>query len=973
MTLYGKFEDISRETNKMLIQVGETIRDLKSRDDFDKHSVSSSRSNRSVASRKSQQSKSSRGSLASTSSSARQRCLDLEEQIATLTVKMDMVHEREEIDKANRYALDEIQQRKLEFQNEEKRLMRDIEICKEKLRIKEELAKKKARVEVCTRLENEAQAVILDDKSQSDKMKEHIERFLEAQAESLTPHSNENNKPAIPNVMSNPPQEPIVINQPGTPLQPHLDTNAPIYFPNTATTSVPAQAINTIPFLNYPATHSNYPIMTDPNVVQAQLSTIAKLLEVQHQSRLPLPEPGIFSSDPLHYPIWIKAFETLLESRAVSPAERLHFLGKYVSGEAKNVVNGFMLLDSEDAYNKAKEMLAKRFGDPFTVASGFRKKLEEWKPIASNDAIRLRNYADLVQCKKAMEKVSSMKVLNDDQENLKMTTKLPRWVSNRWARLVYKPKEEKKTFPPFSEFVKFLISVSNIACDLVSLQIGRNNEDSKRARDPKKHNPLFKLRSSMEHNKRKFATRSEERDEKDEKSENIQCHVCKQNHNLNSCKQFCKMDINERKKFVTDKGLCYGCLGNGHVSKNCKRRKTCETCKKSHPTSLHSDFKENPNKDKPKSEEQTAAGVSNTVNCSKACFMSDGSQVRISSRIVPVWIHPNENPELEKLVYALLDDQSDTAFITQETLNSLDVSSPEAQLTLSTMHAHNEVIASHKVKGLTVCDFDHDNSIPLPTTFSCTIIPARRTQIPCPEMTSQWPHLASIEEKLMPHQHNIEVGLLIGSNCSRAIMPREIIPAGPDNGSYAQRTDLGWGIIGNITKSKQELSEDQEYEHVTHLVISRHVTDTNQPYQKACRFSIKSTTKEVINPAQVRQMMESDFSENANNDQPLSLDDKMEGGIRQQEDGHYEMPLPFREEPKMPNNKTVAINRLTKLKTRLDNDEQYRKDYVAFTNDLIERKYAERLPEQELSSNNGHTWYIPHHGVYHPKNPQRCE
>ena len=214
------------------------------------------------------------------------------------------------------------------------------------------------------------------------------------------------------------------------------------------------------------------------------------------------------------------------------------------------------------------------------------------------------------------------------------------------------------------------------------------------------------------------------------------------------------------------------------------------------------------------------------------------------------------------------------------------------------MHAHNEVIASHKVKGLTVCDYDHNTSILLPTTFSCTIIPARRTQIPCPEMTSQWPHLASTEEKLMPYQHDIEVGLLIGSNCSRAIMPREIIPAGPDNGPHAQRTDLGWGIIGNITKSKQELSEDQEYEHVTHRVISRHVTDTNRPYQKACPFSIKSTTKEVINQAQVRQMMKSGFSENGSNDQTLSQDDKkfilkMEGGVRQRESGHYEMPLPF--------------------------------------------------------------------------------
>ena len=97
-------------------------------------------------------------------------------------------------------------------------------------------------------------------------------------------------------------------------------------------------------------------------------------------------------------------------------------------------------------------------------------------------------------------------------------------------------------------------------------------------------------------------------------------------------------------------------------------------------------------------------------------------------------------------------------------------------------------------------------------------------------MTSQWPHLASIERKLMPYQHDIEVGLLIGSNCSRAIMPREIIPAGPDDGPYAQRTDLGWGIIGNITRSKQGLIENQEYEHITHRVISRNVAVYHQIY-----------------------------------------------------------------------------------------------------------------------------------------------
>ncbi len=94
--------------------------------------------------------------------------------------------------------------------------------------------------------------------------------------------------------------------------------------------------------------------LTNISVVQAQLQVISKLLEAQSQNRLPLPEPGTFSGDPLQFPIWLKAFETLIESRTLNPAERLHFLGKYVTGEAKELIKGFMLLDGEDAYSESK-------------------------------------------------------------------------------------------------------------------------------------------------------------------------------------------------------------------------------------------------------------------------------------------------------------------------------------------------------------------------------------------------------------------------------------------------------------------------------------------------------------------------------------------------------------------------------------------------------------------------------------------
>ena len=95
---------------------------------------------------------------------------------------------------------------------------------------------------------------------------------------------------------------------------------------------------------------------------------------------------------------------------------------------------------------------------------------------------------------------------------------------------------------------------------------------------------------------------------------------------------------------------------------------------------------------------------------------------------------------------------------------------------------------------------------------------------------------------------------------------------------------------------------------------------------------------------------------------------KMTDGIRQRMDGHYELRLPFKQElTKLPNNKEVALNQLVKLKRRLQHDSRYRKDYLSFMAEIIERGYAERVPAEDIPLNDGQVWYIPHHGFYHPK------
>ena len=92
--------------------------------------------------------------------------------------------------------------------------------------------------------------------------------------------------------------------------------------------------------------------------------------------------------------------------------------------------------------------------------------------------------------------------------------------------------------------------------------------------------------------------------------------------------------------------------------------------------------------------------------------------------------------------------------------------------------------------------------IPLPRTYTRDIIPS----IPTPETARKWTHLKRIADQLTPYKEDLDVSLLLGINCARAIKPREVIP-GNDDDPYAQRTTLGWGIIGMVEPGRCNFEE----------------------------------------------------------------------------------------------------------------------------------------------------------------------
>lgn len=122
------------------------------------------------------------------------------------------------------------------------------------------------------------------------------------------------------------------------------------------------------------------------------------------------------------------------------------------------------------------------------------------------------------------------------------------------------------------------------------------------------------------------------------------------------------------------------------MSNDCKKRLTCATCNKNHPTCLHEErYPKKPEENK-RSEEQDSTNIRKTTSCT----LQDASSASTST-IVPVWLSSLLKPEKEVLVYAIL-------FILKETCFELDAETQPMKLRLSTITSQDSLVDSQSLK-----------------------------------------------------------------------------------------------------------------------------------------------------------------------------------------------------------------------------------------------------------------------------------
>ena len=181
--------------------------------------------------------------------------------------------------------------------------------------------------------------------------------------------------------------------------------------------------------------------------------------------QLPKRELQPFDGNPLKYWSFIRSFQANIGSKQVDPASKHSCLLHYCTGQARKVLEATEMMDPEEGYSKALQLLKCRFGNTENIAQEWIAKITERPDVKG--ASDLQHYADDLQCCQSMLK--NMGHLNDLDNTFSLKIiwrKLPQYLRDKWCHEHYKLKKENKK-GDLKHLVDFITQAAEEATDPV--------------------------------------------------------------------------------------------------------------------------------------------------------------------------------------------------------------------------------------------------------------------------------------------------------------------------------------------------------------------------------------------------------------------------------------------------------------------------------------------------------------------------
>ncbi len=718
----------------------------------------------------------------------------------------------------------------------------------------------------------------------------------------------------------------------------------------------------------------------------------------------------VFDGNPRNYWPFIRAFESVIESKIKDSCVKLNSLLQYCSPTVRNVLSCTLVKTPSEGYLLARKLLKERYGHSYTISQSWLKHLSQYPNIRNSST--LQSYADDVNnCYETLQEMGFLKELECSKIMKDLISKLPSSVQNRWVRQYHDALESKREYG-MKELVTLVTRAAREASDP---QFGEFCMSSNRPGNNPAHRPGKPFNNFNFNNPRSpaagqvkpsmlalpapTATSGPPGPRAASPLVNYTspkvrcCALCNNNHHITTCNQFLGLQDDDVMPCVRLKKLCLICLNRGHFANKCLSKSRCKVpgCTARHHTLIHNALMAEAAK---RGANNIASVNSNHVSVFPEVVAAGQAENPVSDSAAPVEPHPVVSnmvlnyvapntflPVVPVLVGgedglvktdALLDPGSSMTFINRSLASRVKVDKHSTTwIRLSTLTG--EKSCSCDVVDLRVYSIHNRRALKQYKIFNAVILeslPVLSKGILTHKDALKWPHLAKLN---LPDHSTGSVDILIGQDNSHLLIPYDRVLGVADDEPYGLLTALGWIFYGSGSPS---YSYHVSAVSAGAVAKKRKVTTNNARVKSQVPISTSAVVREPDFEDDIlrclHKLWEVDVAPQASaltQDEQRVLD-LWHRTIRVS-NNQISLPIPFKTgKPNLPNNYPQALHRLNLLKSRLLKDEELKIKYLAAMEKYINSDYAELVSHPKNFSNS--VFYIPHHPVFHKCKKGKC-
>lgn len=274
------------------------------------------------------------------------------------------------------------------------------------------------------------------------------------------------------------------------------------------------------------------------------------------------------------------------------------------------------------------------------------------------------------------------------------------------------------------------------------------------------------------------------------------CPYCNNNdHFLGTCPKVKEFSPSELRTWIEKNDRCYRCA-RCHKPDKCTLKKPCNTCHELHLTILHNIARQLATRQQSPENSATADILNVLVRgpCMDETLYIDqlNRSPQVMLKVVPV-ILINGRERLQ--TYAILDDGSERTIILTSAASQLQLKGPKEVLNLRTVR-HEVIPMSGETISCHISPVSHRKKkikFPIANAFTAPVLNLAEHSCHASDLQREHSHLRGLP---LPDFVHAQPLILIGSDHSHLLVPKEPVRIGPYGGPIAVHTALGWTVQG---------------------------------------------------------------------------------------------------------------------------------------------------------------------------------